>query len=560
MSLGKVLKLVFRRIVYILGFIFRSFKVAPTTFSDSNFSDGMAARKILDNTITRKMADIVLPRTSPRVTSKTQTEEKDGPESPKPAKKYMNIKNMPGPWPSLPIIGTSWQYLPGGRYNLTNVYETQEDKYRRYGPIIREEFQWGKPVVHLFEPDDFETVFKYQGRYPIRRISDFLVHYRRNRPEKYSSAGLANTEGDEWERLRKIIAPVLLKPKAIQFLLPSMSRVGDDFVDLLRSVRNPDTFVIENLSDVSYRLALEGVYMMSLDTRLGCLDPDLENNTAAADMILSVKLLFESFQELFYGLPLWKVFETASYKKLDKAESLMYEACSRQIGEAVEKLRNSDDDEEGVLRTLIRTNKLDDKELIVSVIDLISGGIFTVANTFCFLVYHIARNPEVQEKLYEELRTTMPDPEISADRLAKMPYLKACIKEAFRLTPTIPCINRILTKDAILSGYHIPAGTEVFCNFPIPCMQADKFPDPQKFYPDRWVDRDSLTHNPYTMMPFGFGVRMCIGRRFAEMEMYTALAKLVYNFKLEYAGEDLKLKSAFIIVPGNPISVVLRDR
>ncbi|GFY52288.1 ecdysone 20-monooxygenase [Trichonephila inaurata madagascariensis] len=157
-----------------------------------------------------------------------------------------------------------------------------------------------------------------------------------------------------------------------------MSRVGDDFVDLLRSVRNPDTFAIEDMLDLSYRLALEGVYMMSLDTRLGCLDLDLGKNTAAADMILSVKLLFESFHELFYGLPLWKLYETASYKKLDKAESLMYEACSRQIREAVEKLRKSDDDEEGVLRTLIKTNKLDDKELIVSVIDLISGGIFTI--------------------------------------------------------------------------------------------------------------------------------------------------------------------------------------
>lgn len=560
MSFGEVLKLVFRRIVYIFGFVFRSFKVAPATFSETNSSDSMAARKILNDSITRKMADVVLPRVSPKATTETQTEQKDVSESPKPVKKYLNIKNMPGPWPSLPVIGTSWQYFPGGRYCLTNIYESHEDKYRRYGPIVKEEFQWGKPVVHLFDPDDFEKVFRYQGRYPIRRISDFLVHYRRNRPEKYSSAGLANAEGEEWDRLRKIIAPVLLKPKAIHFLLPSMSRVGDDFVDLLRSVRNPDTLVIEDMLDLSYRLALEGVYMMSLDTRLGCLNLDVEKNTAAADMILSVKLLFESFHELFYGLPLWKLFETASYKKLDKAESLMYEACSKQIREAVEKLRKSDDDEEGVLRTLIRTNKLDDKELIVSVIDLISGGIFTVANTFCFLIYHIATNPDVQEKLYEELHAAMPDPEITDERLAKMPYLKACIKEAFRLTPTIPCINRILTQDAVLSGYHIPAGTEVFCNFPVPCMQADKFPDPQKFYPDRWLNRATQTHNPFTVLPFGFGVRMCIGRRFAEMEMYTALAKLVYNFKIEYTGKDLQFKSAFITVPGNPISVVLEDR
>lgn len=64
--------------------------------------------------------------------------------------------------------------------------------------------------------------------------------------------------------------------------------------------------------------------MMSLDDRLGCLDTKLHKDTPASDMILSVKLLFESFQELFFAPPLWKFFETDSYKKLHKAESLMY--------------------------------------------------------------------------------------------------------------------------------------------------------------------------------------------------------------------------------------------
>ncbi|GIX87662.1 ecdysone 20-monooxygenase [Caerostris extrusa] len=445
---------------------------------------------------------------------------------------------------------------------MINVYESNKDKYRRYGPIVKEEFQWGRPAVQLYNPDDFQKVFVKQGRYPERRISDFLVHYRRNRPEKYESAGLANTLGDEWDRLRKVIAPVLLKPKSINFLMPSMNAVGDDFAYLLRAKRDPNTLVLADIKDAAYRLALEGVYMMSLDTRLGCLEPDVQENSTASDMILSVKLLFESFHELFYGLPLWKLYETASYKKLDRAESLMYEASSKQIEDTIEMMKNDLDQEEGVLRTLIKKDELSHKELVVSVIDLLSGGIFTVANSFSFLVYHMARNPDVQEKLYKELAGVMGDSEITIERMSKMPYLKACVKEAFRLSPTIPSINRNLDKDTILSGYRVPAGTEVFCNFPVPCMQEDKFPEPERFYPDRWLvkDRGTPSWNPFSLLPFGFGQRMCIGKRFAEMELHVALAKLVYNFQLEYVGQELEVKAAFIIVPSNPISVVLRDR
>lgn len=76
---------------------------------------------------------------------------------------------------------------------MTKLHEAAEDKYRRYGSIVKEEFQWGRPVVQIFSPEDFETVFRYQGRYPLRPISEFLAHYRRKHPEKYDSAGLANT-------------------------------------------------------------------------------------------------------------------------------------------------------------------------------------------------------------------------------------------------------------------------------------------------------------------------------------------------------------------------------
>ncbi|GBN59311.1 putative cytochrome P450 49a1, partial [Araneus ventricosus] len=120
----------------------------------------------------------------------------------------------------------------------------------------------------------------------------------------------------------------------------------------------------------------------------------------------------------------------------------------------------------------------------------------------------------------------MIDSEVTNEILPRMRYLKACVSESFRLSPTIPCVNRILTQDMVLSGYKIPAGTEVFCNFPVACMQPDVFPEPEKYNPDRWlVDKSEETIGKFTMLPFGFGKRICVGKSFAEMEMYMALAK-----------------------------------
>lgn len=486
---------------------------------------------------------------------------------------FLTLKNIPGPKPSVPFIGTAWQYFPGGRYNLSNIYEACIDKYVRYGPIVREEFQWHKPVVHLYNPEDFQTVFKYQGKQPLRPISEFVKHYRENRPEKYDTVGLANSLGDEWQCLRRKLGPVLLHLHKTDSMSQPMNTICDDFVNLLRKERDGDTNCIDNIQDLVYRLSLEGIYRLSLETRLGCLNEKLHPDSPAAWMIHSVKLLFEAFQELYYGLPLWKLFPTAAYKKLDKAESIMYDASNNRIQEVIEQLRGAknsevkcpmhsqvkdDDVKYGVLQTLINSEDLTDKTIRVTVIDFISGGIFTVTNAFSFLLYHMARNPDVQEKLYKELAEVAPDCNITPDRLKDLKYLKACVKESFRLTPTIPSITRILPESIEASGYHIPAGIPLFCNFTVPCMQADIFPDPDRFYPDRWMRRNYEAS--FALLPFGFGSRMCVGRRFAEVEMYTALAKIISNFRLVSTGQEVKCKQAFIVVPSHPVSVIFKDR
>ena len=82
-----------------------------------------------------------------------------------------------------------------------------------------------------------------------------------------------------------------------------------------------------------------------------------------------------------------------------------------------------------------------------------------MVNSLTFILYWVAKFDDVQKKLQAELMRVLPrkDSPIDADALKQMPYLKACLREAFRFTPTAPNLARILDTDIQLQGYNIPA-------------------------------------------------------------------------------------------------------
>ena len=446
---------------------------------------------------------------------------------------------IPGPKPSLPGIGTSWIYwkfLSSKSYDITKLHEANLDKFKKYGPIAKEEFQWGKPIVHLFDPNDFEKVFRNQGKYPNRPPNEFVRFYRESRPDRYPGIGLAHSQGEEWFKERQLLAPVLLKLGALDSHIKSQNQICDDFIQFLRHVTrlstsssepgdlngfsgmtmkenttngssNSDNGLLGDLQDCAYRLALESICSMCLDFRMGCLtiqttptsiptcpdsirsssssaplsnsdqlcNPNDDNydgksssGSRGADLISSTKELFESYNKLYYSLPIWRIFPTKAYKQFTQAEDTIYDIASVHIQRGIDRLLSKNGGDDGdesssgsILESLIKTEAYDLKSVEIVVLDFIAAGIFTVSNSLAYLFYHLARNPHVQEKLYQELMGILdqnPSMEITSKHLSQATYLKSCIKESFRLTPTVPAIVRVLDQDTILSGYHVPKG------------------------------------------------------------------------------------------------------
>lgn len=113
-----------------------------------------------------------------------------------------------------------------------------------------------------------------------------------------------------------------------------------------------------------------------------------------------------------------------------------------------------------VFLSILNEPQLDIREKKSAIIDFISAGIETLANTLSFILYYTTLERRTQDGIYAEFRHC-PDAQISVDDLSAAAYTKACVQETYRLTPTAFCLARILEEDATLSGYDLKAGVSV---------------------------------------------------------------------------------------------------
>lgn len=344
------------------------------------------------------------------------------------------------------------------------MHEAHIDKFKIYGPILKEEYQYKKAVVHLIRPQDFQKVLYAQGIYPNRPVNEFVCHYRTKNKDKYANVGISNQLGEQWFKQRQLYAPVLLKLGILDVYLPNLNEICNDLVIYLEQIgKKLDDHCIEinDLQSITYRLALESICMLCLDSRMDCLIDRNDKESDGSKLIQLTKNLFAAYQELYYSPPLWKLFETKAYRQYAESEDSIYQIADKYVDNALIKLRQTDESNttNSILKTLLSLENVDERDVRTLIIDFISGGINTVSNSLSFILFHLANNINVQNKLYKEINEILDskDQQITGQHLNKMNYLKACVKESFRINSTIPCLVRILPEEIVLNGYKIPA-------------------------------------------------------------------------------------------------------
>jgi cytochrome P450 len=209
------------------------------------------------------------------------------------------------------------------------------------------------------------------------------------------------------------------------------------------------------------------------------------------------------------------------------------------------------DERDDILALLVQARHEDGtpmtrRELRDELMTLLLAGHETTATSLAWALERLLRHPPALARLREELEAGSED------------YLEAVIKETLRLRPVLPLVGRRLTAPLELGGYVIPAGEVV-----APCIylvhrRADIYSEPDRFLPERFLD-GAPGVGPYTWIPFGGGVRRCLGASFATFEMKVVLRTLAQRVTLRAVGSDSETvrRRAITFSPSRGAEVVL---
>ncbi len=159
----------------------------------------------------------------------------------------------------------------------------------------------------------------------------------------------------------------------------------------------------------------------------------------------------------------------------------------------------------------------------------------TITSSATSLVMLLARNPEWQDRLREEVAALDPAVPLT-EQLDRLILTEYAFKESLRMMPPVPSIPRRALKAFSFGGYDIPAGTSVGVGITYTHRMAEYWPDPDRFDPLRFTPEASKGRHRFAWVPFGGGAHMCIGLHFATMQMRLLIAHLLTRYRIEAAA------------------------
>ncbi|ETN58108.1 Cyp49a1 [Anopheles darlingi] len=491
------------------------------------------------------------------------------------ARPYVDV---PGP-KGLPMIGNSWRFAPIiGQYKIEDLDKVMQDLHRQYGRIAKVNGLIGHPdLLFVFDADLIRDTFKKEEGLPHRPAMPSLRNYKSKLRKDFfgDNMGLIGVHGEKWDAFRAQVQQVMLQPSTAKKYIAPLDEISSDFMDRIQEMRDVNNELPGDFLHELYKWALESIGRVALDTRLGCVSKD--GNDESKRIINSINTFFWTVAEVELRMPIWRIYKTSAYKNYLAALDTFRELCMRHINIAMEKMNSSTEEEKSeerislVERILQKTNN--PKIAAVLALDLIMVGVDTTSVAATSTIYQLSQNPDKQEILFNEIKRSMPTPDtkFTISMLETMPYLRACIKETLRMYPVVIGNGRSLQTDAVIGGYHIPKGTHVIFPHLVVSNLEHYFPEPERFIPERWLKRGELKEHsgcphagqkihPYVSLPFGYGRRTCIGRRFAECELQILLSKLFRRYQVEYNYEKLTYKVNPTYIPDKPLKFKLTER
>jgi cytochrome P450 family 135 len=233
-------------------------------------------------------------------------------------------------------------------------------------------------------------------------------------------------------------------------------------------------------------------------------------------------------------------------KVVDRIDNLLFDVIEDRRADPMTEFRDD------TLSLLLRAEHesgmpLTDSEIRDQVLTMIMAGYETTTSAGAWALERLLRSPGQLKRLASEIEAA-----------ARESYLDAVVKEALRVRPVVPVVARRLAEPVELDGWTIDAGTILMVSIYLVHTDEETYPDPHEFRPERF-----LTGLPEgaAWIPFGGGVRRCLGASFAELELRVALTEILATVGLRPAdpyGEGF-MRKRFTLAPERGSAAVVED-
>jgi cytochrome P450 len=438
----------------------------------------------------------------------------------------MDAPNRPIIPPAPPVHArdlNAWQLVRGTTSNLLGVWaERHFDELSTLGRVL------GQDNILLSDPADARTMLSDRGEI-FGRPPAFV---RPLRP--LGGAGLLLSEGEDWRRQRRMLAP-LFSPARISGLLPHFAAAGDNLATRLAGTKRA------NLSDEFHRAALDAVMraLFSIET-----DGDRHGLAAMVRSYLTgpgQPTVFDGMARDEADFTPWLGWSRRRFRRqwFAKVGALVAErrrTGPKDNGDLLDLLLGARDPETG--------EALDNTEICYQAATMLVAGFETTSRLLFWATYLLALDQVEQARIRAEVTAHDPDRVKNLDDLAAWPRLRQTLFETLRLYPPVSVLIRVTRQPVRLAGHEVKTGSLVWVS-PWVMHRHRKFWDnPTAFMPDRFAGKPQAYLTEDAFLPFAIGPRICIGAAFSIAEASIVLARLLRRFEISLESDRPVLPKA----------------
>ncbi|KAG5674637.1 hypothetical protein PVAND_004591 [Polypedilum vanderplanki] len=396
-------------------------------------------------------------------------------------------------------------------------------KLKNKGPVVGV-YMYVEPMAIIMDLDLVKTILvKEFNTFPNRG----LYHNEKDDP---TSANLASIEDEQWKILRNKISPTFSSGK-IKNMFPIVGEVADKMIERIE-IDSKEKGSIE-VKDILARFTTDVIGRVGFGIECNSLD---DNTTkfyqiglkAFSNINFFTRTLTSSYPDLARKLHI----KTSDPEVAGFYKDIVEQTIKYRIDNNIQS-----NDFMSLLMKMMKDNSLTFNEVWSQSVVFFLAGYETSSTALNYCLYEMSQRKDICDKARESVKKALEkhNGELNYDAVNDMQYIEQCVNEALRKHPPANATRRIPREDFQVPNSKIVIEKGVHVIIPVWGIHFDPeiYPEPETYNPDRFTPEEVAKRHNMSFLPFGEGPRVCIGERFAMVEIKLALAKILMNFEFE---------------------------